>query len=328
MNRAAVTGATGYLGRALCQELLDAGYSVRALHRASSDTSVLSGLPVETVLIDLGDRRSLERAFQEVDTVFHIASLFREAKFPPSEYTSVNVDGTRNVFEAAIATGVERVIHCSTVGVHSHIPSPPADESEPYRPADIYQETKAEGEKVALSYQRTGRMGGCVIRPAMIWGPGDRRTVKLFRLIQKRRLPVIGLGRTELHWVMVDDVARAFRLAAETEGIDGEVFIIAGREAVPMARLFDLIAHAVGVDRLRLRIPALPIQLLGTLVEAVAIPLGVEPPIYRRRVDFFTKTRSFDGSKARTVLGFEPRLSVEEEIAEIVASYRVTGALD
>jgi nucleoside-diphosphate-sugar epimerase len=171
-------------------------------------------------------------------------------------------------------------------------------------------------------------MGGCVIRPAMIWGPGDERTVKLFRLIQKRRLPVIGFGRTELHWVMVDDVARAFRLAAETEGIDGEVFIIAGRVAVPMTRLFDLIAHSVGVDRLKLRIPALPIQLLGTVVEAVSVPLGLEPPIYRRRVDFFTKTRSFDGSKAQRVLGYEPGRSIQEEIEEIVASYRATGALD
>jgi nucleoside-diphosphate-sugar epimerase len=328
VKTAAVTGATGFLGQHLCRELVAAGYSVRGLHRDTSDTSLLKGMRVEPVLIDLADRGSLRTAFAGISTVFHIASLFREAKFPEAEYRAVNVEGTRNVFEAAMVAGVDRVIHCSTVGVHSHIPSPPADENEPYRPADIYQATKAEGERVALAYQRSGRIGGCVIRPAMIWGPGDRRTLKLFRLIQKRRLPVIGSGRTLVHWVMVSDVARAFRQAAEAPGIDGEVFIVAGRESVSMSRLFQLIANALGVRPLKLRVPALPLQLLGAVVQAVSVPLGIEPPIHRRRVDFFTKTRSFDDSKARRTLGYAPTGSLEEEIAQIVASYRAMGAID
>ncbi len=220
-----------------------------------------------------------------------------------------------------------RVVHCSTVGVHSHIPNPPADESEAYRPGDTYQLTKCEGEKVALEYFRTGAIAGCVVRPAMIWGPGDTRTRKLFRGIQRRRLPIIGSGKTLLHWVDVRDVASGFRLASEAGG-QGEVYIVAGAEAIQLEKLFRLIADHLGTSLLPVKIPARPVQLLGSLVETVFRPLGLEPPLHRRRVDFFTKTRAFDCSKARRDLGYEPAGTIDDEITAIIGSYRELGWLD
>lgn len=326
--RCVVTGSTGNLGQRVCREMSAAGYEVVGLHRATSDTSALDDLGVLRREGDVKEPESLLRAFKEADVVFHVAALFREAKHPDSEYWAVNVDGTRNVLDAAIALGVRKVVHCSTIGVHSHIPEPPADESEPYRPADTYQVTKCEGEKLALEYFRDGRVNGCVVRPSMIWGPGDGRLRKLFRGIQRRRLPIIGSGRTLLHWVDVRDVARGMRLAAEKADNSGEVYILAGAEPVRLDRLFGLIASQLGTSVLPVRVPAGPLALLGDVVEALCKPFGIEPPIYRRRVGFFTKTRAFDWSKARTDLGYAPTGSLEDEIRDIIRSYRALGWLD
>lgn len=324
---AAVTGANGFVGSHLCRELLTAGWQVRALHRPRSDIATLAGLPIELRSGDITDRDSLLSAFKGVDCVFHIAALFRQAKFPDQVYHDVNVGGVENVFSAAREVGVPRVIHCSTVGVHSHIPNPPASENEAYRPGDIYQETKCLGEQAALAAFRAGSIGGVVIRPAMIWGPGDRRLAKLFQGIARRRMPLIGSGQTLVHWVLVTDLARAFRLAAENIKINGEVFIISGRRAVTMRQLYEGIATAVGSKVLPIRVPALPLQVLGDVVEKICIPFGWEPPIYRRRVDFYTKTRSFDWSKAKRLLGYQPAQDFDDEVQLIASWYREQGWL-
>jgi len=326
--RCAVTGSTGHVGRHLCVELTAAGHEVLALHRATSDVSVLDGLGVTRREADVKDAESLSRAFDGAEVVFHVAAMFREAKHPDSEYWAVNVEGTRHVLDTAVSCGARKVVHCSTIGVHSHIPDPPADETEPYRPADTYQITKCEAEKVALEYFSSGRVAGCVVRPAMVWGPGDIRLRKLFRGIQRRRLPIIGSGKTLLHWVDVRDVARGLRLASEKVGNSGEVYILAGATPVRLDRLFQQIASQLGTSVLPVRIPAAPLALLGDVAEALCKPLGVEPPIYRRRVGFFTKTRSFDWSKARAELGYEPAGSLEDEIRDIIQSYRELGWLD
>ena len=187
-ERILVTGANGFVGSEVCRELVRSGYAVRALHRAGGDITSIESLPIEFCRGDVRDTHSLQEACKDIDIVIHIAALFRQAKHPDSVYHAINVDGVRNVFEAAISSGVQRVVHCSTVGVHSHIPDPPADEDEAFRPGDIYQSTKCEGEKIAKSYFAQGKISGVVIRPAMIWGVGDTRTLKLFKGIAETTL--------------------------------------------------------------------------------------------------------------------------------------------
>ena len=322
---AAVTGATGFVGSTLCRKLVEDGRHVRALYRDARKLDALNGLDVQSAEADVTDEAALRSAFQGVDTVYHVAALFRQQGYPDSAFWDTNVEGTRNVLTAAIHEGVRRIVHCSTVGVHSHIPSPPADESEPYRPGDIYQETKCEGEKLALQWFREGKIDGCVVRPAMIWGPGDNRTLKLYRGIARRRLPIIGTGKILLHWVLVDDVARGLILAGDSKRSTAQTYIIAGEEPVSIEDLYSVIADETNVKPIGIRVPALPIQLLGEVVERICRPLGIEPPIYRRRVDFFTKTRAFDWSKARNELGYEPGQSLDEEVQLIVNSYRRLG---
>ncbi|MEZ4754707.1 MAG: NAD-dependent epimerase/dehydratase family protein [Bdellovibrionota bacterium] len=321
MKKILVTGANGFVGTQVCKELLNHNYMVTALHRESSDISSLKDLDLKLAAADVRDKTALEKIFPGHDAIIHIAALFRQAKHPDSVYHEINVTGVRNVFEVAINQNIKRIIHCSTVGVHSHIPNPPADETEEIRPGDIYQETKALGEKLALEYFSQGKVQGNVIRPAMIWGPADSRTLKLFKGIANRKFPIIGNGRTLLHWVIVSDLARAFRLALEKSETNNQVFIISGEKAIELEYLVKTIAAAYNVKPPAFKIPALPIQILGSIVETICIPFGIEPPIYRRRVDFFTKTRAFDSSKARRLLGYKPETSFEDEVYKIAKWY-------
>ena len=163
-----VTGGTGFVGSHLTKRLLDDGAAVRLLVRNTSNTKLIrefEELGAEIIYGDVSDRESVFRAVDGVEYIFHIAALFRQAKFPDEVYYQVNVSGTKNILDAAEALRVKRVVHCSTVGVHSHIPSPPAHEQEPYRPADIYQVTKCEAEKIARERFESGRVPGVVVRP-------------------------------------------------------------------------------------------------------------------------------------------------------------------
>lgn len=327
MKKALVIGSTGFIGSTLCEELVDAGVQVRALHRESSNTSFLKTLPVELVTGEVTDRDSLRAAMQGCDVVFHLAALFREAKFPSSEYWRVNLEGTRLVLDVAEEVGVSHVGYCSTTGVLGDVKNPPADETTPYAPLDVYQESKTEAEKLALERFRSGRVAGTVIRPAMVYGPRDTRLFKLFRGIASRTLPIVGDGKTWCHWVLGRDVARAFRLAAETTASHGNVYIAGGAHPIRLDESMQIIADEYGVSLLPFRIPVLPIQLIGSLVETLCQPFGIEPPIHRRRADFFIKNRSFDCSRARNDFGYTPTFSVEEEIRFVARWYRDAGWL-
>ncbi len=324
-----VTGAAGFTGRALALRLAREGYNVRGTIRpgGNQDIADLEAAHIEIVEADVGNAEDCKRITQGCGYVFHIAALFRRANVPDKEYYRINRDATQYLLDAAQAAGVEKVIHCSTIGVCGHITNPPANEETPYNPGDIYQVTKMEGEKLALETFRSGKLRGTVIRPASIYGPGDLRLLKLFRMIARKRFLIIGSGKPTFHTIYIDDLVQGFILGMDSEAADGEVVIIASEKYVPLNILFKIIAHALGVKPPWLRIPAWPVQLLGTIVEKICIPLGVAPPIYRRRVDFFTKSRAFDINKARVMLGYAPQVSLEDGIQRTADWYRSEGLL-
>ncbi len=325
MDKYLVTGAGGFVGANLVRHLVRQGVRVRALVRRREQAAVLPD--VEVVEGDLRDRDSLRRAVRGVAGIHHIASIFRQAGLPATEFEATNVEGVRNLLDAAIETGVRRVVHCSTVGVLGDVRNPPADESTPFNPGDVYQESKVRGEQLALEYFRSGRIAGVVIRPAMVYGPGDTRMLKLFKMIALGRFFYVGGGETLLHFVDVRDLARAFELAMGRADRTGEVYIAAGREAVPLRELVNFSADYLRVRRPRLHLPVRPMQLLGSAVEAVCTPLRIPPPIFRRRVDFYTKNRSFRGEKAARELGFVATRPFQQEVIEIIDSYLESGLI-
>ncbi len=156
----------------------ESGYQVRALVRASSKLDLLTGASVDCVEGDLTDRKSIERAVRGVERIFHIAAVYREAKLSDRLYYDVNLEGTRRLAEAALAEGGVPFFYCSTCGVHGEVGQPPVDETAPYNPGDIYQETKVEAEKLVFALHRERGLPVVVLRPVGIYGPGDRRFLR------------------------------------------------------------------------------------------------------------------------------------------------------
>lgn len=323
----ALTGASGYTGGRLLETLRGRGDEVTVLVRPRSVTARLSGLASAVIEGELGDRAAARRLVEGADAVLHVAAVYRTAGHSDSYYRDVNVGGTEVLLEAAAAAGVRRFVHTSTVGVHGHVEHPPADESAPIAPGDIYQETKAEAEALAHRFGRERGLPVSVVRPGAIYGPGETRLLKLFRAIARGRYAIVGSGRTFYHPVYIDDLVQGFLLALERPEAVGESFLICGAVYVSQAELAALIAKHTGGRVLPFRVPAAPIQWAGDLVEAVCVPLGIEPPLHRRRVDFWTKSRAFTIEKARRLLGYEPKVTLDEGIARTAGAYRAAGWL-
>jgi nucleoside-diphosphate-sugar epimerase len=327
-NEVLVTGATGFTGGALALELRRQSIPVRALVRNPASESALGLAKSGVALVegDLRDAAAVDRAVAGCRLVYHIGATFRPAGISDQYYHEVNVDGVRHVLTAARKHRVGRVVHCSTVGVHGHVSRIPSDEDAPYNPGDIYQRTKLEGEKLAQAAIAEGQPV-TIFRPAGIYGPGDLRFLKLFRGIQRRRFLMIGNGRTLYHFTYIDDLVAGIMLCGEHPAATGRIYILCGERHVTLNDLVRNIAEAVGVPKPRGRVPVWPVMTAAVLCEAVCRPLGIEPPLHRRRVDFFTHDRSFTNERARRELGFSPKVSLEEGIRRTAAWYFEHGHL-
>jgi dihydroflavonol-4-reductase len=322
-----VTGATGFTGGQLARALVRRGHTVRALVRDAGRGRDLAAAGIELAAGDLRDPESLAAAMVGVDIVYHIAAIYREAKTSAGAYHAVNALAVRDVIEAAARAGVRRVVHCSTVGVHGDVEHPPADEDAPLKPGDVYQVTKLEGERLARETGARLSLKVTIARPTGIYGPGDRRLLKLFRGVARRRFPILGRGEIYYHLTYIDDLVEGFRLCAEHPAAANRTYILAGAEVTTLNELVQLIAETAGVTPPRLHLPVWPFRAAGALCEAVCAPFGIEPPIYRRRVDFYTKSRAFDITRARQEIGYAPQVGLREGIRRTLDWYRAHGWL-
>src|SRR6478672_11715498 len=235
------------------------GRRVRVLVRDRHRASDLEAAGMELVEGDLRDRASLERAVAGVERVYNIAAMYRQAGLPAEVYRAVNALGVRDLIEASAQAGVKRVMHCSTVGVHGDVEHPPAGEDAPLKPGDVYQATKLEGEQLARD--AGGRLGieVTIARPTGIYGPGDRRLLKMFRGVARGRFPILGSGNIYYHLTYIDDLCEGFRLCAEHPAAAGRTYILAGGEVTTLNELVNLVAEVAGVKPPTLHLPVWPV---------------------------------------------------------------------
>lgn len=323
-----MTGATGFTGINLTRKLVAAGLQVSAVARSSSSLEPLQDLPIRWFRGDVFDEAVMKQALAGQQYVFHVAAAFREAKSTEQDYWNVHVRSTQIIAAAVLRNpDFKRYIHVSTIGVHGHIANPPATEEYPFGPGDGYQRTKLEAEQWLNAFAGDKNLPYTIIRPAAIYGPGDRRLLKLFRMALKPVFILLGQGQCLYHLVHVDDLTNTFIIAATHPGAVGETFISGADEPVAIADIARIVAEHFGRKIRVIRLPIGPFFLLADICEAVCRPLKIEPVIYRRRVAFYSKDRHFDVSKMRNVLGYEPRHGNRDGIVETADWYVQQGWL-
>lgn len=320
-----VTGATGFTGGHLARALSAAGNTVRLLVRPGRVLPEDLTRACEIATGDLTDAASLREATRGCDAVYHIAALYR-SEGARKLFFDINARGTDLLMAACAAAGVGRIVHCSTVGVHGHLHQVPGNENAPFAPGDDYQESKLEGEKIALAWFQRDGLPVSVFRPTGIYGPGDMRLLKFFRIVRKGR-PLIGSGRPHYHLTHIDDLVRGIILCGTHPAALGEVFILGGPAAPTLNEWYGVVAKTLGVRATPTHLPVWPFLAVGGLAELLFKPFGKQPPIHRRSVHFFTHDRWFDISKARRMLGYEPAIGLEEGMRQTGEWYKANGLL-
>ena len=323
-----VTGGTGFTGTHLTRRLLHDGHEVVVVdNQPGLFSRELEELGARILIGSVADRGLIGRAAEGCALVYHLAAAFRKVNLPTAEYRRTNVEGTRVVLEAASHNRVRKVVYCSTCGVHGNVRAWPADESAPVAPADHYQATKFEGEIVVREFVQRG-LPAVILRPAAIYGPGDpERFLMLFRRAHSGRFMMFGDGRVHYHPLYVDNLVDAFLLAAHSPRVHGEAYLVADEQYCTLNELVTAIGEALGVPVRITHLPFAPLWLAAFACEALFKPLPAEPPLFRRRVDWFRQNRAFDIRKAKLELGYAPKIDLKEGLARTARWYRKHGYL-
>jgi dihydroflavonol-4-reductase len=318
-----VTGASGFIGGHVARLLAGRGQRIRALIRATSDLRGIVDLDVERVIGDLRDPRSLDRAVAGCETVYHVAADYRLWARDPGELYASNVEGTRNLLEAAGQAGARRVVYTSTVGcIGVKGDGTPGDENAPVALADMtgpYKRSKFLAEQAALEYARGG-LPVVVVNPTAPVGDRDIKPTPTGRIIVDflgGRMPAY--VDTGLNLVDVRDVAYGHLLAAE-RGRVGERYILGARN-MTLREILEQLGRLGGRPAPRVRIPYAAAWVFAAAGTAWARVSGREPRASLEAVRMSRKKMFVRTGKAERELGFRPG-PVEDALRRAIEWFR------
>ncbi len=326
-KRILVTGAAGFIGGALFRRLVSYGLDVTGTVLYPHEARAITNLGHKAQVLDLTSNGSWDDLLAGIDIVFHIAAMFQEVEHSEDLYDKANNLGAVKLAETAARAGVSRFIHCSTVGVHGDVLEIPATEHSPFHPMDLYHRTKLAGELALVEFAKSEAIGSMVLtinRPAMVYGPGDIRMLKLFKTILNGSFRMIGSGKVLAHLGHIDDQTDSFLhcAVAPDEMVHGEAFNIASDIPLTLNDLAAIIAEEGKVKLSGIHIPLRPVWLAALLCEIICKPFKIKPPLFRRRIGFFTHNRAFDLSKARERLGYISKVTNRQGVRNTIAWIR------
>ena len=308
-----VTGATGFLGSALVTELVKQGQPIRILARDERKAREQFGDAVTIMGGEITDEAQVQQAVDGATTIYHFAGRLYHPSTPAHLYYRTHVEGTRVLLDACQGQSqLQRIVHCSTTGVHGVTGKTPAAEDAPFAPTNPYEATKLEGELLALKAHEEQGLPISVVRPGLVYGPGDLHLLGFFASIKKGRPCLIDGGKALIHPIYIDDMTTAFLLCAESPQAIGHSYNIAGDHPVSFRELATAIARALGKP-----LPGgdLPLWLANVASDIFALIPGIKgenAPLTRSRVQFLTNSRVYDIGRARTELGFASTVALEE----------------
>ena len=328
--RVLITGGTGFIGSRLALKCLEKGDSVRVLGQENNlaeaqNNRLVQDRGAEVLLASVTDREGTHKALQDIDIVYHLAAAQHEANVPDEVFWNVNVTGTKNMLEASVNAGVKRFVHGSSIGVYGSSLEGDIDERSPLMPNNIYGVTKLEGERLVLSFQ--DKLPVIIIRISETYGPGDHRLLKLFKGIKKNIFLMIGNGENLHHLIFIDDLIEGLFLAATSKQAIGEIFVIAGKEPLTTNVMVAEIANQLGTTIPRFHAPLCLFLALASITEKTLRPLGIQPPLHKRRMDFFKKSFFFSQEKSFNSLAFVPKTDFSKGVSETIRWYQEIGAL-
>lgn len=323
-----VTGATGLLGSHIVEQLRKRDMPVRVLVRRGSDRSWLQTQNVEFVEGELNDPASLERACRGCDVVYHSAARVGDWG-PWEDFQRVTIDGTRNIVNAAIAAGVRRFVHVSSISTYGyHTRDITVDETFElgygmYKWA-YYSRSKVAAEQIVWDAHRQGKIEVTVIRPAWIYGERDRTTIaRLVAMIRAGKAKILGDGDNRLNVVYAGNIAEAAITAAHLDKANGEAYNCSNDGVITQQQYFDLLAKAVGAPPVRRRVSYPVAYFAGFVLECLGhLFRSQKPPFVTRYAVWLMGRRSyFSAEKARRELNWRPTVTYEVGVPRTIRWY-------
>lgn len=323
-----ITGATGFVGSHVAEVLAKSGAAVRAVVRPGTDAAFVEQLGVNVVRGEFSDPAVLGPALAGVDVVVHCAAKVGDWG-AVDEYRTVNVEGLRALLDAVTGRPLHRFVHMSSLGVYEARHHHGTDESEPLPASHIdgYTQSKVEAERLALQYHRKQNVPVTVLRPGFVYGPRDRAVLpRIVGRLKERSVIYIAGGRHALNTTYAGNIADAVPLAVDNPAAVGEVFNITDGEFVSKRRFFETIADGLGLSRPR-GFPPVPVWLARVMANWREGKFRREgrpnpPRITQAQLKFAGLNLDFSIAKARTKLGYTPRVTFDPGMQATLEWYR------
>jgi nucleoside-diphosphate-sugar epimerase len=330
MTGTLITGATGFIGCRLAELRQSTGLDVRAAGLIRNDierkrAESLRKAGVDLLTEPLESDAELDAALDGVDTVIHLAAAQHEANVPEEYFHRVNVDATRQLLERCELKGVSKFFYASSIGVYGTANGKEIDERTKPHPDNHYGRSKLAAEEMLAEHG--GNTSIYIGRIGETYGPWDLRLHKLFAGIQRGRFYLVGPSRNLHQPIYVDDLSAAIDSMLLTPAAVRQPMVLCGEKPISTREMCECIAASLNGALPSWHIPMWPLLATAIGMEMTLGKVGIQPPLHRRRLDFFRKSLSFSTGKAESILSAPLKTTFREGAALTLAWYKAQGWL-